>query len=129
MKYEQLTNENFLFYCAKYYKNPGCHSTKEFLDDVKRIRYIKKLFTRYDKTKELEERLILNHFIILSNVFEDHLPRIVYLKMKKELKYAAPFLHFLNIMPVAIQLADKDPVFLTDMITMDQGIINALRRI
>ena len=65
---ENLTDENFVLYCAKYYDNPSCQSTEEFLDDLKHIKYIKKLITRYVENGELKERLILNHLTILYNL-------------------------------------------------------------
>jgi hypothetical protein len=128
MIFEHLTDENFLIYCARHYDNPQCHSTEEFMEDLKRIKYIKKLITRYVESGDLKERLILNHLIILSNVFgPDHLARILYLKMKLQFKYVKPFLVLLNIMPERL-LNVKDEKFIdTDTISMDETIIKQLR--
>jgi len=64
-----LTNENFDEYAVSNYINPNCISVLEFIDDLKIIKYIKRLFNKYVQNKELKERLILNHIISLSNVF------------------------------------------------------------
>lgn len=128
---EKLDDGNFLLYCARVYDNPHCHSTAEFLEDVKRIKYIKKLFTRYIATGELKERLILNHVIILNNVFgAEHLPRILFLKMPKHLPYIKPFLVLLEIMPPIVWNIGKDGTnYNTDFIAMDPGIVEALRKL
>ena len=78
---EPLTNDNFILYCAKHYINP-VSDTKEFLEDLARIKYIKKLLTRYRESGDLKERLILNHIIILNNVFgATATPRILFCKL------------------------------------------------
>ena len=127
---EILTEKNFLVYAARHYDNPQCTSTEEFLDDLRRIRYIKKLLTRYEETGDLKERLILNHIIILNNVFSStHLNRILYLKLKSQFKYIKPFLLLLNILQTKIYNVGYEGVVDTDSIVMDQNIINVLRRI
>jgi hypothetical protein len=127
---ETLTDENFLLYCAKYYDNPQCHSTEEFLEDLNRIKYIKKLITRYIENGDLKERLILNHVIILYNVFgAEHLARILYLKMEPQYKYIKPFLVLLNIMPERLLNIKEQKSINTDMISMDETIIKQLRKL
>lgn len=125
-----LTNENALLYSAQHYDNAQCHSTVEFYEDLKRFKYIKKLITRYIQTGELKERLILNHFVVLKNVFGPiPLSRLCWLKMPEHLEYVKPFLLFLQILPENIINVNKEGIQKTDMIPMDQGIINALRKI
>lgn len=128
---EKLDDSNFILYCAKYYDNPHCHDTEEFYEDLRRIKYIKKLITRYVVTGDLKERLILNHIIILNNVFGPiHLCRILFLKMEKQLKYIKPFLIMLNILPEKVYNIGKEgKIFVTDEIEMDLTIIEALRKI
>jgi hypothetical protein len=125
---EKLTNENFLIYAAKYYDNPQCHSTEEFIEDLKHIKYVKKLITRYTENGDLKERLILNHLTILCNVFgPEVLSRILYLKMKPQFKYIKPFLIMLNILPEKIYNVKNENVIETDLIPMDDYIIKSLR--
>jgi uncharacterized protein YerC len=65
----ELNDDNFDEYAVSNYRNPNCISVLEFLDDLKTIKYIKRLINKYAEKKELKERLILNHIISLSNVF------------------------------------------------------------
>jgi hypothetical protein len=100
MQDDIITHENFLLYCAKHYNNPTCHSVEEFNEDLMRLKYIKKLVTRYCESGELKERLILNHIIVLSNVFAPRvLCKIIWLKMPEQLAFVKPFLIFLNLLP------------------------------
>jgi len=126
---ERLTEENFLVYCAKVYDNPGMQSSEEFLEDLNRIRYIKKLLTRYEDVGELKERLILNHVITLHNCFGIHLAKILFLKTEKQYHCIKPFLILLNALPSVIQNVGKYNVVYTDEIALDQKIVDALRGI
>jgi len=128
---DYIDDSNFLLFCAKHYDNAQCHDTEEFYEDLRRIKYIKKLITRYIITGDLKERLILNHIIILQNVFgPDALCKIIFLKMDKQLKYIKPFLVMLNILPERIYHVGKEGnIHITDDIEMDVAIIEALRKI
>ena len=127
---ESLNNDNFLIYAAKYYDNPHCHSTEEFLEDLKRLKYIKKLLTRYVDGGVLKERLILNHIIVLYNVFgAEHLCRILYLKMSDYFTYLIPFLILLNVLPDKLFNIKDETVIDLNMITMDNEIVKKLRKI
>ena len=126
---ERLTEENFLVYCAKVYDNPGMQSSEEFLEDLNRIRYIKKLLTRYEDAGELKERLILNHMITLHNCFGIHLAKILFLKTEKQYHCIKPFLILLNALPPVIHNVGKYTVVDTDEIPLDQKIVDALRGI
>ena len=127
---ESLSDDNFLIYAAKHYDSSGSCSTDEFLEDLKRIKYVKKLLTRYIDTGELKEQLILNHIIVLNNVFSaDHVCRILYLKLKDYFKYISPFLILLNIMPDKLYNIGGDAVIDLGMITMDSTIVEKLRKI
>jgi len=67
--FDELNDDNFLEFAAKYYNNPQCTSEEEFYDDLNRFKYLKRLMKRYFDKGDLQERLILNHIIILYNVF------------------------------------------------------------
>jgi len=67
--YEKITSENVVMYAIKHYDNPQCEGEKEFKDDLKRFKYIKRLLRKYYETNILKERLLLNHIIVLNNVF------------------------------------------------------------
>ena len=125
-----LTDRNFLLYIAQHYNNPNCHDTKEFLEDARRIKYIKKLITRKIEKGNLKTRLILNHIIVLSNVFPvEALSRILYLKMKNYFPYVKPFLIALSIYQPKIYNINSEAVINLDNIVMNQDIIDDLRRI
>ena len=64
-----ITDDEFEAYAVNNYRNPNCVSVLEFLDDLNKIKYIKRLINKYSEKNELRERLILNHIIFLSNVF------------------------------------------------------------
>ena len=125
-----LTEKNFLLFCAQHYDNSRYVSTEEFVEDLNRIKYIKKLITRYTENGELKERLILNHIIILNNCFgPDVLCRILYLKLKPQMKYIKPFLILLNVLPEKIYNVDNEAVVDTNLIEMDQNIVDRLRKV
>lgn len=130
MNNELLTEKNFLLYAAQNYSNPQCHSTEEFLEDLRRIKYIKKLCTRYIESGDLKERLILNHLIILSNVFKpEPLCRILCLKMENQLGYIKPYLMLINFWVDFIRNVKTNRSIDTDNIAMDPGMIDAVRMI
>jgi hypothetical protein len=100
---EKLDETNFLLYAARHYENPQCYDTIEFYDDLKRIKYIRRLFNIYQESGELKERLILNHIIILYNVF-GVIPatRMLFFKLYEHKEQLKPFLVFLNFMPLSV---------------------------
>jgi len=123
---QKLSEDNFVLYAMHNYDNPQCHSVQEFDEDIKRFLYLKKLFTRYRVNNELRERLILNHVIILYNVFGEAATKMLFYKVdKKYWDVLATVLLYLNRMPE--QIPDTD-VKLSD-IPLDEGMIQALRKI
>lgn len=126
MTIEPLTDTNFLLYAAKHYDNP-CHNTEEFLDDLKRFKYLKRLFVKYKETGELKERLILNHIIVLYNIFGEHATPMLFLKLKGFEHYLKPFLVLLSRLPIKVFYSEV--VLYTSEINMDMKIVNELRKI
>lgn len=128
--YDRLTEDNFLLYCAHHYDNSKYTSTEEFMDDLNRIKYIKKLITRYIDYGELKERLILNHIIVLYNCFgPEVLCKILVLKLGDYMKYVKPFLILINVLPEKIYDVGDQEVIDTNLIDMDQNIVNILRKV
>ena len=68
--FESLDDKNIILFAAKHYYKPNIIDAEEFYDDLKRFMYIKRLFNRYSKTGDISERLILNHLIVIFNVFD-----------------------------------------------------------
>jgi len=128
--YEKLTDKNFLLYCASHYDNAQYASTEDFVEDLNRLKYIKKLITRYVEYGELKERLILNHIIVLNNCFgPEALCRILYLKLKPQMKYVKPFLILLDVLPDKIYNIDDELVIDTNLIEIDANIVARLRKV
>ena len=101
--FDDLNEDNFMMYAAKCYTSPHCIMS-EFEGDIKRTKYLKRLFRRYKVTKSLKERLILNHIILLNNVFgPDHMARILFYKIdERDYDILKTFLSYLNLMPEMI---------------------------
>lgn len=101
---EKLDESNFVLYAAKYYDNPQCFDTQEFLEDLNRFRYIKRLLSRYKESGELNERLILNHIITIYNVFGSvPATRMFFFKLHNMHKEISPFISFLGYLPEKIE--------------------------
>ena len=127
---EYLTDKNFLLFCAHHYDNAQYASTEDFIEDLNRIKYIKKLVTRYIENGDLKERLILNHIIVLNNCFgPEALCKILYLKLNTQMKYVKPFLVLLNIIPDLIYYVGDEKVVDTNLIEMDELIVAKLRKV
>lgn len=99
--FENLTNSNYTLYAMKFYDNPQCLSEDDFYNDIKILKYLKRLFNRYNLNGELKTRLILNHLIMFTNVFPPQVAsRILFLKIPKEhWSVLKTFLDYLNFMP------------------------------
>jgi hypothetical protein len=127
---DKLTDDNFMLFCASHYDNARYATTEEFYEDVSRIKYIKKLVTRYTENGELRERLILNHIIILNNCFgPENVCKILYFKLKPQMKYIKPFLILLEILPDRIHNVGDEEWVDTDLIEMDPHIVSKLRKV
>jgi len=125
MHFNELNDNNIMIYAMKAYDNPACTSLEEFQEDFNRIKYIKRLLTKYHKTGELKERLILNHIIIFYNVFElEAATRMLFSRInRKYYPYLKPFLVYLNFMHDSVNGES------TREIIMSQEIIERLRKL
>lgn len=83
MRFNQLNDDNYIMFAIKHYDNPQCVTRDDFFEDLKRFKYIKRLFKRYLKTGQLKTHLLLNHFIILYNVFGEAATPLLFFKMEK----------------------------------------------
>ena len=131
MHNEKLDETNFMLYAAKHYDNPACYDTIEFYEDLNRFKYIKRLLSRYEETGELKERLILNHIIILYNLFGvPATTRMMFLKLKGFYHCLVPFLILLNYLPDKVyNVGLEGKTIATSDIVLDPGVVNALREI
>jgi hypothetical protein len=101
--FDDLNEDNFMIYAMKCYTSPHCIMS-EFESDIKRTKYLKRLFRRYKITKSLKERLILNHIILLNNVFgTEAAARILFYKIdERDYDILKTFLLYLNVLPNGI---------------------------
>lgn len=123
----KLTESTFLLYAMKYYDNPQCTEIAEFEEDMKRFQYLRKLFGRYRAESDLKERLILNHLIVIYNVFGLNATNMLFMRLHEYHEYLKPFVVYLNYIPQII--AYDDVVINTDSINSDLGIIERLKEI
>lgn len=124
-----ITKYNFELYAAHHYENTNCVSSEEFYEDLKRIKYIRRLFNRFRKTGELKDRLILNHLVILYNVFQrDACTKILVFSLPNDLDYLKPFLQFLNYWPDLITGVEEKVVINTETIEASEHITKVLQR-
>jgi len=84
MRFDELNEDNYLLFAIKHYENPQAVTKEDFYDDLKRFKWIKKLLRRYKKEGELKVHLLINHFIILYNVFGDAATPLLFYKIDKE---------------------------------------------
>jgi len=128
---EKLDETNFLLYAAKHYDNPSCFDTLEFYEDLNRFKYLKRLFSRYEEGGELKERLILNHIIVIYNLFGvEASTRMLFFKLKDYHNLLKPFLVFLNYCPDKVyNIGLEGKTINTSDIPLDPVIVTALRKI
>jgi len=100
MKFDELNEDNYILFAIKHYDNPQAVTKEDFFDDLSRFKYIKKLLRRYVKSGELKTTLLINHFIIVFNVFNDAALPLLFFKIEKELwSSMKTFLLYLNRIP------------------------------
>ena len=127
--FEDLNDDNIIMYAMKAYNSPHC-ILSEFESDLKRTKYLKRLFRRYKITKTLKERLILNHLILLYNVFgAEPATRILFFKIDEtDYDVLKTFLIYLNYMPERVKgIRGKD--YMSSDILIDMNVADILRRI
>ena len=121
LRFKELTEKNLLLYAAKHYSNPTFSDIEDFHEDLKRFKYIKRLLNRYLETDDLSERLIINHLIVIFNMFGiEAALNILDLKLEeKHWPVVKPFLIFLKYI--------KNDQYTG--ITMDPTVVETLRKI
>lgn len=121
----QICDEDFLVFALQHYENPQCISLEEFYEDLDRIKYLKRLMNRVDGDNGQRNRLVLNHIIILTNVFgARNANRILFFRMEQKYhKYLKTYLHFLNMLVAEIPEANLA------LVEMDNKLFEELRKI
>jgi hypothetical protein len=119
--FDELTSKNFKLFAAQHYNNPECTDVEEFKQDLSRFKYLKRLLTRYEEHNELQERLILNHIIVLYNVFGlKACNKMIWYKIEeRQYQYIKPFLVYLHYLPEDEKVE----------VVMDPNIVEVLREL
>ena len=100
MKFDELNEGNYMLFAIKFYDNPQAVTKDDFEDDLKRIKYVKRLLKRYKNTGVLKTHLILNHIIVLFNVFNEGTIPLLFYNLEEDLWPAIKsFLMYLNRIP------------------------------
>ena len=129
MLFDNLTTDNIMLYCMKAYDRPNMLMS-EFKDDMKRFNYLKRLFKRYRKDNDPKELLVLNHLVVLNNVFSPEVAtRLLFYKMAKDdYSVLKTYLLFLNCMPEVVRGIKGNDIVSSD-IPVDMKIADMLRQI
>lgn len=123
----ELSEDTYLVYALRNYNSPECSGMEDFEEDIKRFKYLKRLFRRYERTGVLNDRLILNHLIVLYNVFDGHATPLLFFKIDKQhWPVLKTFLVFINRMPMETIVSGGVK---GDEIPLDFHVINILRNI
>lgn len=127
--FDDLNDSNFLLYASKAYDSPNCVMS-EFEEDLNRLQYIKRLITKYNNGSDLKDRLILNHLMVIYNVFGvEAATRILFFKLDPEdYPVLKTFLVFLNFMPDIVFGINGYDIHSSD-IKLDKGTVQCLRAI
>lgn len=127
---DKIDESNFILFAAKCYDNPQCMDESEFFDDLKRFKYLKRLFNKYQETGDLKDRLILNHLVVLYNLFGEGTTRMLFFKLNGYYDILKPFLVLLGRLPKKVSgIGIQGNEIITSDITDDSYIVDVLRSI
>ena len=128
MIFDDLTDANFLMFAMKEYTNQQCTNIDEFYDDLKKIKYIKRLINRFLESGKLKEILILNHLIVFYNVFDNKAAtRLLFFKIEEKYwSVLKTFLIYLSMMPEIVKGIRGEDIISSD-IQLNQEVIDKLR--
>ena len=128
--FDDLNEKNYVHFAMKYYDNLQCTSIEEFNEDLNKIKYVKRLFNRFLETGELRTNLILNHLIVIYNVFENEAAtRMLFFRVERRFySILKPFLLFMNRLPKVVRGIDGKNI-ITNEIPLNEMTIKELRKI
>ena len=130
MFFDYVNDNNFMMFAIKHYDSPSCTGETEFREDLSRIRSIARSISRYKKPGKINERLVLNHLIVLYNVFESQaMTKMLAFKLNNYLDYLKPFLMLISMWPDRIEGVGGDYIIIGSDIFMDNQLVKKLREI
>lgn len=126
----ELNDDNFVMYAIKHYDNKNCTGLNEFYDDLNKFKYLKRLFKKFNDKGELRERLILNHIIVIYNLFGvEAATKMLFYKIEKQYwSQLKTFLVFLNFMPRLV-IVSRDVHIKDSDINIDESILETLKKL
>ena len=126
----KIDESNFILFAAQSYDNPQCMDETEFFDDLKRFKYLKRLFNKYKENGELKERVVLNHLTILYNLFDKGATRMLFFKLRNYLDILIPFLVVLGRLPTKVEgIGIQGRIVYTNDVEVDPYVVDLLRSI
>lgn len=120
-----------MLYAMKFYDNPSCKGTVEFMDDLKRFRYLKRLFKKYQPGRQHHERLIINHIIVINNLFgNEAATNMLFFKIdKKYWSQLKTFLSFLSYLPIGYIVNTQGEFIPSYELPLDEHTVKSLEKI
>mgnify|MGYP001318569561 FL=1 len=123
MRFDELNESNYIMFAMKNYENPQAVTQEDFYDDMKRFKWIKRLLNKYRNTGEMNVHLLLNHFIILYNIFGDAATPLLFYRIDSDLwTILKTFIVYLDRLP-------EYPVSYIHKIPIDCGCMDILENL
>ena len=120
MKFDELNEDNYLFFAIKHYNNPQAVTKEDFYDDLKRFKYLKILLKTYLKSGVLKLQLILNHLIIIYNVFGEAATPLLFYKISEE---------YWSVLKAFMLYMSRYPEIYNDTVMVDQYCLTELNKL
>ena len=120
MNFDELNEETFVLFAIKHYENPHCVTRDDFDEDIKRFKYLKRLLKRYVRRGPLRIHLVINHLIILYNVFGEAATPLLFYKLERE---------YWSVLKTILIYLNKYPVGMLPTLETDQDLENDLKNI
>ena len=120
MKFDELNESNYILFAIKHYENPHCVTREDFDEDVKRFKYLKRLLKRYVRGQHLRTHLIINHLIILYNVFGEAATPLLFFKLERE---------YWSILKTILLYLNKYPLDMMPQLEVDEDVQEELEKL
>jgi len=120
MKFDELNESNYILFAIKHYENPHCVTREDFDEDVKRFKYLKRLLKRYVRGGSLRTHLIMNHLIILYNVFGEAATPLLFFKLERE---------YWSILKTILLFLNKYPLDMMPQLEVDEDVQEELEKL
>ena len=120
MKFDELNEGNYILFAIKHYENPASVTREDFDEDIKRFKYLKRLLKRYVRGGQLRTHLIINHLIILYNVFGEAATPLLFFKMERE---------YWSLLKTLLLYLNKYPLGLMPQLEVDPDLEEELEKL